>query len=367
MAELIIPGVEVDRKGWRGSGPHGSGPVRVITIHCTTGPPGSLEGARSTLHARNAESHSLIEHRAGARGGRRHVQLVDGNRSAKSLRNTSAPGQTNRAGVNYQVEVVGPAEDPVVGTTAADWRYLGAELGKIGKALGIRNAVISVGGRFYPYPPTRWSPPQYLGREFWRTLDDRDAVNGWCSHADWTENTHGDPGDLSSPDPRLGHRSPLSLMLEGAATTNPAGGKPAPNPEENPLMGITIADIEAAASRAATKAVAPLRDAGKAVAARDDRTGRVYVVSGAGKFHAVNRDVLGGLAMMGQLRPVDPNRIPVVDGAKYLEHLPDLGDIDAGVDELIDLAAAQAADLKRDGAELIAALEDLGAADTLRG
>lgn len=364
MPELVIPGVEVDRTAWAGSGPHGPGPVRVITIHCTTGPPGSLEGARSTLHQRHAESNSLIEHRAGVRGGRRHVQLVDGNRSSKALKNLPGGTETNKAGVNYQVEVVGPAEDPIVGTTADDWRYLGAELGKIGAALGIRNRVASTGGIFRPYPPTRCHPPAYLGREPWRDLDAGDDRNGWVCHADWLENQHGDPGDLSSPDPRLGGYSPMALMLEGAATTNPAGttGTPTPTPTtEDPLMGITIADIEAAASRAATKAVAAIANTGKAVAARDNRDGKVYVVSGSGKFHATNRSVLEGLAIMGQLRPVDLARIPVVDGAKYLEHLPDLGATAAGVDELVDKAAAHAADLERDHAELKAALEQLGA------
>lgn len=363
MADEPIPGTEVDRAAWNGSGPHGPGPLRVITVHCTTGPHGSLEGARSTLHARHAESNSLVEHAAAARGGRRHVTLVSPDRASKALRNERGGTETNKAGVNYQVEVVGPAEDPVAGTTADDWRYLGRELGKVGARLGIRNRVVSTGGIFRPYPPTRVRPPAYLGREPWRDLDDRDDRNGWVCHADWLENSHGDPGDLSSPDPRLAGYSPLALMLEGAAQTNPAGGA-GPN-QEDPLMGITLAQIEAAASRAATKAVAGLAHVGKAVACRDNRTGRVYVVSGAGKFHAVNRDVLLGMAVLNQLRPVDVNRIPVIDGAKYLEHLPDIGELADDIDELVDLEAAKSADLKSQGRELVAALEALTGPDPL--
>lgn len=363
MPELVIPDVEVDRTAWAGSGPHGPGPLRVITIHCTTGPHGSLEGARSTLHARRAESNSLIEHAAAAKGGRRHVQLVDGNRASKALANKPGGTETNKAGVNYQVEVVGPAEDPVAGTTPADWRYLGRELGKIAKALGVRNRVVSTGGIFRPYPPTRCRPPAYLGREPWRDLDAGDARNGLVCHADWLENSHGDPGDWSSPDPRLGGYSPIALVLEGMAVTNPAGSTG--QPQEGPTMPLSSADIaavEAAASRAATKAVAPIAHAGKAVAARDDRDGKVYVVSGAGRFHARNRATLDGLLIMGQLRPLDLDRIPVVDGAKYLAGLPDLGATATAVDELVDLHAAQAADLDRDHAELVAALEELATA-----
>lgn len=223
MPEILIPGARIDRTAFRGSGPHGGGRLRVITIHCTTGPPGSIDGAISTLHSRHAESNSVIEHRASE--GREHVQLVDGNRASKALKNEPGGTETNKAGVNYQVEVVGPAEDPVVGTTPDDWRWLGAELAKIGALLAIPNRAPF---RFYPYLPTRWDPPQYLGREFWRTLDDGDDVQGWVAHAHWDENEHGDPGDLSSPDPRLGGRSPLSLMLDGAG-----GVAPSPNdPEE---------------------------------------------------------------------------------------------------------------------------------------
>jgi hypothetical protein len=214
VSEILVPGARIDRTAFRGSGPHGSGKLRVITLHVTTGPPGSIDGSISHLHAKGVESHSVIEHRASQ--GREHVQLVDGARASKSLKNLPGGSETNRAGVNYQVELVGPAEDPVVDTTPDDWRWLGGELAKIGRLLSIP-AVAPF--RFYPYLPTRWDPPQFLGREFWRTLDDGDDVQGWVGHQHWVENAHGDPGDLSSPDPRLGGRSPISLMLEGAGAT----------------------------------------------------------------------------------------------------------------------------------------------------
>jgi hypothetical protein len=355
MGEILLPGAEVDRTAFTGSGPHPAAGVTVLTLHTTESGPGSINGVVGTVEAKRSQYNVVAEHRAAARGGRRAIQLVDLNRAARSLRNTSAPGETNKAGT-VQVSLIGYAEDPVAGTTADDWRWLGRTvIGPIARIFGIP-LVAPLG--FPPYPPTRLNPPQYLGRERYRVLPN--GTRGVAAHAHWRENSHGDAGDLASPDPRLGGRSPWSLIVEGAGgtTTNPTT-------PEDPLMGITIAQIEAAASRAATKAVAPLAHAGKAVAARDDRTGRVYVVSGAGKFHAINRDVLAGLAVMGQLRPVDLNRIPVIDGAKFLDPLPDLGTIDAGVDELVDLAAAQAADLNADRRTLIASLEALTGPDAL--
>lgn len=358
-----LDGYEVDRRGWDGSGPHGA-TVDLLTLHYTEGPPGSLEGARSALHNNRAESTVLIEHRAGARGGRRAVQLVSADRAAKSLRNEAGGIQTNKGGTT-QAEVVGYSADPVAGTTPADWRWLGAKLAVLAAWHRIP-FVVAGGSRFYPYPPTRWSPPQYLGREFWRTITGLGPERGVTAHQRWRENSHGDPGDLTSPDPRLGGRSPWSLMVEGARGI--IDTTPTTPTEETELMGITIEAIEAAAARAATKAVAPLAHAGKAVAARDNRDGKVWVVSGSGRFHARNRDVLNGLAMMGQLRPVDVDRIPVVDGARYIEPLPDLG-ILAGIaddiDELVDAAAANDADLDAEARNLIASLEALTGPDAM--
>lgn len=222
MPEILLPGAEIDRSAFRGSGPH-PGDVYTLTWHSTESGPGSIEAMRRVLHDNRSESNVLIEFRAAAPGGRRIIQLVDLNRSSKSLRNTGVPGETNKAGT-VQAEVIMRAADPVADTTPDDWRWLGKVGGDISRLVGVPIKVVD---RFYPYPPDRWNPPQYLGREYWRDLDDGDnaGVEGWVGHQRWKENTHGDPGDWSSPDPRLGNRSPIALMLEGALniTTNPEG------------------------------------------------------------------------------------------------------------------------------------------------
>ncbi len=215
MSEILLPGAEIDRTAFTGSGPH-PGSVYTLTWHSTESGPGSINGAVASLHANRAESNVVAEPRAAAKGGRRAIQLVDLNRASKSLRNTATPGQTNKAGT-VQVEVIMRAGDPCADMTADDWRWLGKLGGDISRLTGIP---IQVPMPFHQYPP---EDGHRLGREPWRTLDDTDdgSVQGWVGHQHWQENSHGDPGAWSTPQAKYGHRSPLDLMLEGAGATQP--------------------------------------------------------------------------------------------------------------------------------------------------
>ncbi len=352
MGELILPGAEIDRRGWNGSGAHPARGVFTLTGHSTEGPPGSIEGARTSLHANGAESNVLAEHRAGTRGGRRIIQLVDLNRSAKSLRNTARPGQTNKGGT-VQLELVGRAVDPVDATTAEDWFWLGQHV--IGPMCRLVGVPLQFPFRTYPYPPTRWNPPQYLGSEYWRILTDRSPERGIVVHGHWTENTHGDTGDWHSTDARLQHRSPAQLILAGAG----AGTLPPIIDTKDELDMASIKDVQDAVARA-------VGNVGKAVAARDNRDGKVWVVSGSGRWHALNWDVLAGLMMMGQVAVVDRNKIPVVDGKRYLAGIPVLatGDDVAKVrDELADLEAAQKADLDQEAHDFLVMVDEVRKAE----
>ena len=213
MSEILLPGAEYDRKAFTGSGPH-PGDVYTLTWHSTESGPGSIEGARASLHANRAESNLLVEPRAAAKGGRRVIQLVDLNRSSKSLRNTATAGQTNKAGT-IQAEVIMRAGDPTADMTEDDWRWLGRVGGEASRLVGIP---IQVPIPFHQYPP---EDGHRLGREPWRTLDDTDnaGIQGWVGHQHWQENVHGDPGAWSTPVAKYGNRSPLDLMLEGAGAT----------------------------------------------------------------------------------------------------------------------------------------------------
>lgn len=343
MTELILPGAIVDRAGWNGSGPHPPRGVFTLTGHSTEGPPGSIEGARSTLHQRNAESNLLAEHRA--KYGRKVYQLVDLARSSKALKNLPGGTQTNKGGT-IQLELVGHAVDPVDETTEDDWFWLGEWV--IGPACKLAGIPVEFPLRSYPYPPTRWNPPQFLGSEYWRVVTDESTQRGVIFHQLWKENSHGDAGDWHSPDARLHGRSPAELIIAGAlALALP----PIVNTPKDGLDMATLKDVELAVARA-------VGTAGKAVAARDNRDGKVWVVSGSGRWHALNWDVLAGLQMMGQLVPVAHDKIPVVDGKKYLEPIPAIAQkLDDLHDDLVDVKAAQTADLHKEAQDFLAMME----------
>lgn len=199
-----LDGFEHDETGWNGSGAH-LFPVRTITLHTTEGD--DVEGARRWLNHIGAQPTVLAEGRA--RKGRRRVQMVSTARAAKALKNLPGGTQTNKGGT-LQVELNGFAANPA-SYTEGDWLWIGeAVVGPLCDEYAIPPTAPFV---FYSYPPPNgWR----LGREPYRVLDDGDDVRGVVGHQHWTENAHGDPGDLSAKLYRNGTASALDLILEGA-------------------------------------------------------------------------------------------------------------------------------------------------------
>lgn len=186
-----------------------------LTWHTTEG--GSIEGAVSAYRGHNSWPHKTIDYRKGRRRVAVHLPLST---AARSLRNTSAPGQTNRDGT-IQYELVGNAAQILGQYDEDDWLALGREVvGPDCRAAGIP-LVCNVTMPTYP-PPNG----ERLGRESTRLTHAqmRDTV-GMVGHCNWPENTHGDPGPLTQPYYRGGTLSAMDLILAGAgATTTPHPG-----------------------------------------------------------------------------------------------------------------------------------------------
>lgn len=180
------------------------------TLHSTEG--GSIEGAISAYRANNSWPHKTPDYRNGRRRVGVHLPL---NVAARSLRNTAAPGQTNRAGT-LQYELVGHAATILEEYHEADWLALGAEvIAPDFRAVGIP-LVCTVTMPTYP-PPNG----ERLGRESTRlTHAEMTATVGLVGHCNWPENTHGDPGPLTQPYYRGGTLSAIDLILAGAGATS---------------------------------------------------------------------------------------------------------------------------------------------------
>jgi hypothetical protein len=194
------------------------------TLHSTEG--GSIEGAIAAYRANNSWPHGTIDYRHGRRRIARHLRH---DRAARSLRNTTAPGQTNRDGT-LQYELVGNAAQILAQYDENDWIALGADIiGPDCRAAGIP-LVCQVTMPTYP-PPNG----ERLGRESTRLTHAQMAgIVGLVGHCNWPENTHGDPGPLTQPYYRNGTTSAIDLILEGAGATI--------DPPKGPLMALTDAE-----------------------------------------------------------------------------------------------------------------------------
>lgn len=197
----------IDAPG-NGSGAYTS-PLDKITWHSTEG--GSIEGAIAAYQANNSWPHKTIDYRNGRRRVAIHLPLSV---AARSLRNTSAPGQTNRDGT-VQYELVGNAAQILEQYHEADWLALGADVvGPDARAAGVP-LVCTVTMPTYP-PPNG----ERLGRESTRLTHAQMAGTvGMVGHSNWPENTHGDPGSLTQPYYRSGTVSAMDLILAGAGVT----------------------------------------------------------------------------------------------------------------------------------------------------
>ncbi len=202
------------------------------TLHSTEG--GSIEGAIAAYTKHNSWPHKTVDYRKGRRRACLHVDFTE---AARALRNTSAPGQTNRAGT-IQYEIVGNAERILDQHTEADWIAFGREqIGPDFRACGIP-LVCTVTMPTYP-PPNG----ERLGRESTRLTHAEMATTvGLVGHCNWPENTHGDPGPLTAKHYRNGTASAIDLILEGAGAT------PTPDPEDD-MTPEQIAQLDDLAKR----------------------------------------------------------------------------------------------------------------------
>lgn len=192
--------------------------VDKATLHSTEG--GSIEGAIAAYRSHNGWPHKTVDYRKGRRRVARHVGF---DQAARALRNTSAPGQTNRAGT-IQYELVANAATILSQYDEQDWIDLGRDvIGPDCRSLGIP-LVCTVEMPTYP-PPNG----ERLGRESTRlTHPEMAATVGIVGHCNWPENTHGDPGPLTAKHYRNGTVSAMDLILQGAGATDPE-----PEPEDD--------------------------------------------------------------------------------------------------------------------------------------
>ena len=197
----------IDAPG-RGSGAHAT-KLDKATLHSTEG--GSIEGAIAAYRQHSSWPNRTVDYRKGRRRVANHVPL---DQAARALRNTATPGETNRDGT-IQYELVGNAAAILSQYDEADWLALGADIiGPDCRRMGIP-LVCAVTMPTYP-PPNG----ERLGRESTRlTRAEMDRTVGLVGHANWPENTHGDPGPLTAPHYRGGTVSAIDLILEGAGAT----------------------------------------------------------------------------------------------------------------------------------------------------
>ena len=197
----------IDAPG-RGSGAHAT-KLDKATLHSTEG--GSIEGAIAAYRQHSSWPNRTVDYRKGRRRVANHVPL---DQAARALRNTATPGETNRDGT-IQYELVGNAAAILSQYDEADWLALGADIiGPDCRRVGIP---LVCGVTMPTYPPPNG---ERLGRESTRlTRAEMDRTVGLVGHANWPENTHGDPGPLTAPHYRGGTVSAIDLILEGAGAT----------------------------------------------------------------------------------------------------------------------------------------------------
>lgn len=184
-------------------------PVRKLTLHTTEG--SSIEGAIGAYGSNNGWPQKTIDYRQGRRRCCTHLPLTV---AARTLKNTSTHGQTNRAGT-VQYELVGSAAKILDQMTEADWLALGRDhVGPDCRSIGVP-LVCQVA----------FAPPN---RSVRMTHAQIDRVQGLVGHQHWPENDHTDPGDLTAKRYRGGTGSAVDLILEGAGATkttnNPTTG-----------------------------------------------------------------------------------------------------------------------------------------------
>lgn len=175
-----------DRIDGNGSGSWtGNTDAPKIVLHTTEGD--SIDGAVAAFRAHNSWPHMTVDPRR-----RLRVQHVSLDEAARALRNTATPGQTNRDGRTYQIEIVGHAAT-IDQMSHDDLAWLGGSvIAPLAKATGTP-LVTSV--QFYG-PDCGWTlatetARQRLSPAAW------DAYRGILGHQHVPENAHWDPGHIN--------------------------------------------------------------------------------------------------------------------------------------------------------------------------
>jgi hypothetical protein len=193
----------------------GPGPAKLV-LHSTEG--GSIEGAVAAYRANNSWPHCTVDPWR-----RRLVQHVPLNQPARALKNTSAPGETNRLGVVIQVEIVMTARTvapkgmrSVTELTGEDLDWLGtAVIGPMCRGAGVplTTSVQFLGDRA-GFTLASTTARQRLSRQAW------EAYAGVLGHQHVPENSHWDPGPLD-----------IDRVLSAARGLKPTTPPPAPTPD----------------------------------------------------------------------------------------------------------------------------------------
>lgn len=156
---------------------------RKLLLHSTEG--STVEGAVAAYRQNNSWPHLTVDCPR-----RRIVQHLPLDVAARSLRNTSAAGETNREGtVLVQIEMVGTATRPTTLGSPEDLVWFAERVVQ----------PICKWGRIPIASTVRWVsyPASYgLGAKQRLTTAAWDAYSGILGHQHAPENTHGDPGSI---------------------------------------------------------------------------------------------------------------------------------------------------------------------------
>jgi len=220
---LWLPGFEVVKGEDSGDWAADNEDAPKIVLHTTEGPAGSAQGAFASFKANRSWPHLTVDPTTRQRW--QHVPL---NKAARALRNTSAPGQTNREGRTYQIEIVGrSAQSPSRPKTELDW--LGTDvLRPLADATG---APLRTSVTFYG-EDAGWILASASARQRLSAAA-FDTYTGVLGHQHVPENTHWDPGALD-----------VARILAAANGTNPSPEEDDMSPEDRAKLAEMDAKLD---------------------------------------------------------------------------------------------------------------------------
>ena len=187
-----------------------------IVLHTTEG--SNVQAAINAYRANRSWPHLTVNP-----VDRTRLQHVPLDIPARALRNTATPGQTNREGRVFQVEIVGFAGKSHTWTgDTLDW--LGAEV--IGPLAAATGTPLTTSVTFYG-EGAGWvlasaSARQRLSAAAW------DTYTGILGHQHVPENTHWDPGAID-----------IDRILAAARNLTPTPPAPSPQPGDDDMAALT--------------------------------------------------------------------------------------------------------------------------------